>query len=95
MENKDQKNPDSKLGLYDEPLMSAEEWYQNIPEVLRAFRLADQYAKYHTEWHLNKVKEVVNNQPKIDIPAYYQSNLIDKKSITNAINSYIDDNLNS
>lgn len=42
-----------------EPLLSAEQFYKGVLINLSTAELMKAYAKYHTEWHLNKAKEVV------------------------------------
>ncbi len=54
------------------------------------------YATYHTQWHLNKVKDVVLDKAVGVLHRDIENNiiiLIDKQSITNAIENYIKENL--
>lgn len=44
-----------------EPLLSAEEFLINKINHVHTSMAMESYAKYHTEWYLNKVKEVVDN----------------------------------
>ena len=42
-----------------EPLMTWKEWLNINADIQTDNLLIDDYAKYHTKWHLNNVKEVV------------------------------------
>ena len=84
-----------------EPLLSFNDWFHKKTVNIKV----DDYAKYHTQWHLNKVKEVVCEEADttqkechytgVRAGGSYFISIVDKQSITNAINSYIDENLNS
>jgi len=84
-----------------EPLMSAEEWYydqllKQNGKILSNFEIGQQYAKYHTQWHLNNAKEFVAGKAITNDDCNNwncQGMSVDKQSIHNAIDNYIEINL--
>lgn len=82
-----------------EPLISAEEYFENLKTPLELFSFAKEYANYVTQWHLNNAKEFVADDVKILDYTVYENGIdlatpsIDKQSIHTAIDNYIKDNL--
>ncbi len=84
-----------------EPLLSAEQFYKGVLINLSTAELMKAYAKYHTEWHLNNLKEIVCEEANIKQESEYIDcsigyaivSSVDKQSITNAIENYIKEKL--
>lgn len=78
-----------------EPLMSAEEYYDNNnTDKTTTAELMQQYANYHTQWHLNNAKEFVCSEAKAEWEGMARV-WVDKQSIHTAIDNYIKINLQS
>jgi hypothetical protein len=69
-----------------EPLLSAEEFLINKINHVHTSMAMQSYATYHTNWHLNNVKEVIINETDVYLGVTVQEI---EQSITNAIENYI------
>ena len=79
-----------------EPLMSVNEYFIKVFDDNRETSFTEQYANYHTQWHLNNAKEFVADNAKVDYVRVVSEDLeiVDKQSINTAIDNYIEINLN-
>ena len=75
-----------------EPLMSVNEYFIKVFDDNRETSFTEQYANYHTQWHLNNAKEFVADEAGTE--TYFSFVVVDKQSIHTAIDNYIEINLN-
>ena len=85
-----------------EPLLSASEFYDAIIDMSNIPRehwqneiidFMDNYANYKTEWHLRQCSEVVCEEAECEITKWGYVAIVDKQSITNAVENYINESL--
>ena len=71
-----------------EPLLSFNDWFHKKTVNIKV----DDYAKYHTKWHLNNAKEFAADEAYVCFDDICNV-VVDKQSITNAVDKYIEDRL--
>lgn len=76
-----------------EPLLTWVQWFYIQEKNGISENWVDEYISYATKWHLNNVKEVISEEAEIGFDGEWKIT-VHKQSITNAVDNYIEINLN-